>query len=191
MERPATSRARAFSLVEVIVVIVIMGVLAAVTIPRITGMAGRRVRATAESLADLLATAARRESLTSQQSIVGYRKDLHAISLSVLVATEGESSSAMWVEDRLAPSVNLGEAVIQAVEADGGAMDPMEWSFDFLPGVRRPGLAIVLSDPANRERWRVELPSGAAHAVVSQAEFSGLLDQSIDLDAAGAGSAAW
>jgi prepilin-type N-terminal cleavage/methylation domain-containing protein len=191
MKTRTASRARAFTIIEVIVVVVIMGVLAAVTIPRIGGMAGRRVRATAEAVADLLATAARRESLTSQQSVVTYSKELHTISLRMLVPDAADSSVAVWQEDRLAPPIDLGESVVQAVEADGGAMDPGLWSFEFLPGVRRPGLAIVLSDLGNRERWRVELPSGAAQAVVSQAEYSGLLDQSIDLDAAGAGSAAW
>lgn len=173
------------------VVIVIMAVLAALTIPRIAGMSGRRVRATAESLADLLATASRRTSLTSQQALVGFNKESNAVALSVLVPDEGSSSTATWREDRLAPAVLLDDSMIVAVEADGGAMDPGEWRFEFIPGVRRPNLAIVLSDAKNKERWRVELPSTADQAVVSPGEHGVLVDLSIDLDAAGVGSAAW
>lgn len=174
-----------------IVVIVIISVLAAATIPRITGMAGRRVRASAEQVADLLSAASRRTSLTSQQAMVGYNADLNAVSFSVLVADAGDSASASWQEDRLAPSVMLGDTIIVAVEADGGAMDPAAWRFEFVPGVRRPNLAIILSDANDRERWRVELPATTDQAVVSPGEHGVLADLSIDLDAAGVGSAAW
>jgi hypothetical protein len=183
---------RAFSTVEVIVVVVLIALLAVVTVPRLASMTGRQVRASAESLGDLLSMAARRESLSSQQVSVEYNETNHSIVLMALVPETMEGgSAAMWRVDRLAPPVSLGDSVISMVVADGATLDPRRWRVEFTPGVRRPAVAIALTGGNGKETWRVELPSLADHAVVNAGSEARVIEGAVDLDATGAGSAPW
>jgi prepilin-type N-terminal cleavage/methylation domain-containing protein len=180
-------RLRGFSLVEVIVVIVILAVVAAAAVPRLTAWSGRHVRAAALAAGDLLSAAARRETLAGQATCVIY--DAEGQRLVMLSLVRDENGGASWRQDHLAPMATLADVVIESVDADGAAMDPMRLRLDFTPGVRRPSYRLVLRD--GQERWAVELPSHADQAVVSAGTGLGLFDQSIDLDANGAGSATW
>ncbi len=183
---------RAFSLVEVVVVVVILAVVAGFAMPRVLNAGGRQVRAAAVSTGDLLSVAARREALTSQQVCVTYDEATHQIVLLSLVTESSEGGSpAFWRVDRLAPAVRLGDAVVAAVEADGAAMDPASFRLEFTPGVRRASYKVSLTDARAKEQWTIELPAHADQAVVGPGSGSGLFDHSIDLDAGGAGSAAW
>ena len=192
MIRIQSTRARAFTLVEVMVVVVILAVIAGFAMPRVLNASGRQARVSAQSLGDLLSIAARREALTSQAVCVSYDETAHRIVLYSLVTASSEGGSpASWQLDRLAPAVPLGNAVVAVVEADGAAMDPRQFRLEFTPGVRRPGYRVTLTDARGKEQWTVELPPHADQAVVGPGAGSGLFDHSIDLDAGGAGSAAW
>ncbi len=192
MSRRATSCRGGFSLVEVMVVIVILGVLAALVVPRVMTMGGRRAEVAALALGDLLSVAARREALTSQPVSVGYDSERNRVTLLALVTESSEAGArAAWREDRLAPPVQLGESVVASVEADGASMNTKNWRIEFSPGVRRPALGITVTDAKGVDRWRVELPAIADQAIVSRGEGKGMLGESIDLDAGGAGSTAW
>jgi hypothetical protein len=151
---------------------------------------GRQVRAAAEATGELLSVAARREALTSQQVCLAYDESGHRLVLLSLTPSE-DRSPGMWRVDRFAVPVSLGDAVVAVVEADGAAMDPRQFRLDFTPGVRRPGYRVTLTDARGKEQWTVELPPHADQAVVGPGAGSGLFDHSIDLDAGGAGSAAW
>jgi prepilin-type N-terminal cleavage/methylation domain-containing protein len=191
--RPANPRPRAFTLIEVLVVVVILVVLAGALVPRLASMGGREVRASAVAVGDLVSVAARRDALTSQRVALQFDADSGSLALMTMQTSSRDTGAPMtpeWHQDRLMPRVQLGDTIMQA-STDGVALDAKGWRVEFPQGGRRPALAIVLSDGAGKEHWRVDLPSIAAHAVVSSGNAQGMSDQTVDLDATGGGTAPW
>jgi prepilin-type N-terminal cleavage/methylation domain-containing protein len=188
-----TNRGRAFTIVELIVVVVILAVLAAAIGPRLAAMGGREVRASAMEVGDLVSVAARRDALTSQRVAIEFEGDKSRLVLMTMdVAPSGGGSPvAEWREDKLIPPVLLGNTKITDASTDGVALDARGWRVEFPQGGRRPALALILSDPKGKEHWRVELPSSAAHAAISPGNALGMSDQAVDLDAGGGGTSPW
>jgi len=188
-----TNRGRAFTIVELIVVVVILAVLAAAIGPRLAAMGGREVRASAMEVGDLVSVAARRDALTSQRVAIEFEGDKSRLVLMTMdVAPSGGGSPvAEWREDKLIPPVLLGNTKITDASTDGVALDARGWRVEFPQGGLRPALALILSDPKGKEHWRVELPSSAAHAAISPGNALGMSDQAVDLDAGGGGTSPW
>ena len=186
---PANPFRRAFTIIEVIVVAIILAVLAAAVAPRLVAMGGREVRASALAVGDLVSVAARRDTLTSQRVALEFDANNDSLVLMTMQAAD-DSGAVSWRPDKLMPGVVLGGTVMQA-SADGVALDAKGWRVEFPQGSRRPSLEIVLSDAKNKEHWRVNLPSIASHAAVSAGNAQGASDQSIDLDATGGGTSPW
>jgi hypothetical protein len=175
-------------------VAVILVVLAAAVGPRLAAMGGREVRANALAVGDLVSVAARRDALTSQRVAIEFQGEkgrLVLLAMDAVPAQGGGSASAEWREDRLIPAVQLGDTKITDALMDGVALDPRGWRVEFPQGGRRPSLELILSDAKNKEHWRVDLPSSAAHAAVSPGNALGMSDQAVDLDASGGGTSPW
>jgi prepilin-type N-terminal cleavage/methylation domain-containing protein len=183
---------RAFTIIEVIVVVVILAIMALAIAPRLAAMGGREVRASAMAVGDLVSVAARRDELTSQHVAIEFDAAQAQIRLLTMSSEVGDGSQEpAWVPDRIIPPVPLGDTRVTAASVDGVTLDPKGWRVEFAQGVRRPSLVLMLGDATGKESWRVELPSSAAHAVVSSGGDPGLSDQSVDLDAGGGGTAPW
>lgn len=189
--RPARRGGRAFSIVEIIVVVVILGVLIGAMAPRLVALTGREAEGAAGRVADLLSAAARRDLLTHQRLAIEF--DGSAARMRLLVLSEdGET----WREDRLTPAVNLGEVKVSRAMADSAALDPANWRVEFPQDQPRPALVIGLASARGSEAYRVELPARAARAVVRSGENPSArelaeLDGVVDLDAKGMGEQAW
>ena len=175
-----------FSIVEIIVVLVIMAVLAAAVVPRLAAMSGRQTRADAETVAELLSIAARRDELTSQRVALDYDADRSSLRLLTRRTDSGE-----WRQDPLAPDAQLNGSVVESVESEGVELDSRHFRIEFPQGSRRPSLSLVLTDDRKRESWRVSLSAGASRAALAPASSRVLPDGSIDLDAAGKAEEAW
>ena len=166
-------------------VVVILVVLAGAIGPRLAAMGGREVRASALSVGDLVSVAARRDALTSQRVALEYDGERSRF----VLMTVDAASPGVWREDKLMPPLDLGDTRLEA-SVDGVGLDAKGWRVEFPQGSRRPALQILLSDAKNKEHWRVELPSSAAHAAVSAGNSLGMSDQAVDLDAGG-GTSPW
>lgn len=193
MTHGQTNRGRGgFTIIEVIVVIVILGIVSTVVGVRMASMSRREAEAAAWGIGDVLSTAARRESLSSQLVAVSYSHETKKVVFQAMVAESSEGNARQrWQPDRLVPPVDLGDAEVEAVESDGALLNPGDWRIEFTPGVHRPTLGITVVDSRQRDRWRVELPSNADSAGVSHGLGHGLLSEAVDLDAGGAGSSPW
>jgi prepilin-type N-terminal cleavage/methylation domain-containing protein len=187
------SNPRAFTIVELIVVVVILAVLAAAVAPRLASMGGRETRASAMAVGDLVSVAARRDALTSQRVAIEFNGDKGRLVLMTVDSAPSGSGApqAEWREDRLIPPVLLGNSKITDALMDGVALDARAWRVEFPQGGRRPGLELILSDAKGTEHWRVDLPSSAAHAAISAGNALGMSDQAVDLDAGGGGTSPW
>lgn len=181
-------RTRAFTIVEMIVVVVILGVLAAAMGPRVAVFLGRGVRGTAEEVAGVMSAAARRDTFTSQRVAVEGDGEGGRVRLVVFDPASGE-----WREDNLVPAADLGSARLDRVMLDTASLDPANWRVEFPQSQPRGTLTVVVSDAAGRETFVVRLGARASRAVVTPGE-RGLHDDGagvIDLDATGRGDQAW
>src|SRR5262249_48867512 len=110
-------------MLEVIVTVVIIAILATAVLPRLAAMGGRETRASALAVGDLISTAARRDSLTSQRVAISFDSERTRLTLTTLVTSPDQGNVAEWREDRLIPAVDLGDTRLVDALADGVPMD--------------------------------------------------------------------
>ncbi|CAG1003630.1 hypothetical protein PHYC_03080 [Phycisphaerales bacterium] len=182
---------RAFTIVEVIVVVVILGILVGAMAPRLAALTGREAQAAAGRVANLLSAAATRDLLTHQRIAVEFDGEASRLRLLVL-SEDGE----MWKEDPLTPAVNLGEVKVTRATMESAMLDAMNWRVEFPQDQPRPALLLVLSGGRGGDTYRVEIASRASRAVVRAGENPSArevaeLDGVVDLDARGMGEQAW
>lgn len=198
---------RAFTLVEAIVVVVLLGVLAGLTAPRLFSNDDRRAETAVRSVSAVLGVIAQRETLGTVRMALVYDASLRTIGLERLeLPTDRDGrlvaltrrDSGQWRSDPLAPSVSINPARITMVRVDGEEIDARdEWRVEFVPGEPRPLIEIDMSSTfRGRERtWRVELLPYASEA--DRWSTSGANTrrteslQSQDLDAVGLSEIPW
>jgi len=189
--------ARAFSLIELIVVIIILGVLGGLIAPRMLNMGGRQTQADAQAVAEVLAIAARRDDQTNQPVAIDYDSERGSIALQVFGLGAGVQDGGLprWRTDRLAPPAVLRGSEVESVWMDGNELSKSKWRIEFSQRSRRPQVVILLHDPRHGDRWRIELAAGSSRPLVLPvgADSDGGSSQSgaIDLDAAGKGAEPW
>ncbi len=177
---------RAFSIIELIVVMVILAVLAAATLPRLISMTGRQGRADAEAVAELLSIAGRRDDATSQRVALDYDRDRSTIRLLTRRGDRGD-----WLPDLFSPPVELNGSRVESVQSDGVELDAAHWRIEFPQVTRRPTVTIVLADDSGKGSWRISLASGSTRATMGAATAGVAADGSVDLDAAGREEDPW
>ena len=184
---------RGFSLVELVTVVVILAVLAGLVTPRLISSDDRRARAEAESAADLLSAAARRDLFTSQRIAVEYdSRDgrLRVLTRRPLDAGSFGSADERWLEDPLAPSVQFQDLSIEEVMAAGARLDARRFRIEFPPAGTRPEVVLVLAD-SRGSKWTARL--GALHERAGITEGLGAAADTgwVDLDATGRREDPW
>lgn len=183
---------RAFTLIEVLVVVVLIALAAAVTLPRLTGNEGRAARLAVENVADLLTVFAHRESMGHSDIAVGYDPESRAVMLLRLVGDPLSSDNPPnWVIDRFEPPVHLPESIVIAeVREDGMAVDRGDWFIPALPGQGRPAIELVLV--TEEFTATIALPAhGVAARILWPGDSAASIRGAIDLDAAGRDQEVW
>lgn len=181
---------RAFSLVELIVVVVIVGILAGLIVPRVVGSSARRVRAAAEAAGEVLSLAARREGLSTQPMAIDY--DAETSRLRILTLSQDSRGDLQWVEAGASLAAQLGDTRVSAATADSNQLDTKKFRVEFPSNTRRPALVMTLEDQFGRDPYTVALsPWASAASVTAGRTAPDTMDQSIDLDATGKGEQAW
>ena len=183
-------RRRGFTLVEMMVVIAVLAVIMAMTLPRMIGREGRLLQLAADRVADLLTMYAQRESLSSRPAGIWHDRDTHRIVLLTLAIDDAmPDEPADWRPDRTVQPIQLPSNVDveRGVGAmiDGTIVDISQWPIATEPGKRRPRIEVSLYADDGRVKTIV-LP---AHALkpyhLDNADSVLASRQPIDLDAAG------
>jgi prepilin-type N-terminal cleavage/methylation domain-containing protein len=189
MPHAARPKAAAFTLIEVIIVVAIVAILAAMTVPRLLNQNRRRLQEATDGVSDLLIMFALRESLSDRPVGIWHDAERNWIVLMTLDRTEGDDGEpATWQQDHAVKPVKLPLIVptdgVQAF-ADGQPIDFSQWPVVTEPGRPRPDVEITLSTADGLLRTIV-LP---AHAISPYESETGHelveLRSPIDLDAEG------
>lgn len=196
----AGRRGRAFTLIELIVVIIMISILAGFIVPRIINTGKRQAEIEATEVARLLSVAARRSALAAEVVAVEYDGTGPRLSMVVLRNVDtGRGLKQAWVADPLTPPVELTAVNVVRAVGDGQVLGTAggRWWVDFDPSQPRPVLWLLVGDDraAESEGWQIELLPEETSASKrpatdpSRASLAGLLR--IDLDATNQGERAW
>jgi len=188
----------AFTMIEMIVVVLLIGIVGAIVVPRLVGSSSRRADQECEDVRRLISVAASRSALSGQTVLVRYDGAdgvMEALPQVEIETSEGTRSE--WKRDLMMPSVRLDALRFRRGTADAQALGSSGWSVMFTGGEPRPQLWLAFA-PVNAEEsagWQVEIlpeETGASRRRMNQmsrASGSGLYR--VDLDAAGQGERAW
>lgn len=190
---------RAFTLIEVIVVTVLMAMLAAVLLTRLSGAASREFDIATERVGDLLLMYAIRSEFADEP--VGITIDPNRNSLS-LVIRRGERDGVHngWLPDLSVREVRLPDFLpVLQMEflVDGDSVDPSDKPITNLPGQPRPGLEVTLHSNDSRLPRTVRLtltPCGLRplrQDSMRNEPMSSIPRTSIDLDTSGRWQEDW
>lgn len=173
-----------------IVVIAVLAVVMAMTVPRLAGRQGRVLQLAADRIADLMTMFAQREALSGRPVGIWHDADRHRIVLLILDIDEADPQEpAEWRPDRTVRPVPLPESVdVQrgvAAIVDGRPVDISQWPVATEPGKPRARVELSLFDDRGRVKT-VVLPSHALVPYLLDDRNAVLaLREPIDLDAAG------
>jgi prepilin-type N-terminal cleavage/methylation domain-containing protein len=211
----------AFTLIELILVIVLLGILASLTIPRFTGNEQRQAQNEVAAVETFLAAVAERDAFASEPIAITFdtqqgrrsgaagdsRSGSDAegvLSFSVRrILDPAKTDPPQWVSDPLIQPVTLSLLTLREAAADGQRLDSRAWRITLPQTEPRPAISLLLSmRPAGRLgtpplAWQVDLPAESLSPVRTALGASGashLLPpqtRTIDLDATGRGAQPW
>lgn len=180
-----------FTLLEMIVVVIVLGILASMTIPRLTGSRGREYELKVEQAADLMVMFAHRLSTSTKATGLQYDGSKRRLFLLTLV-TDDDNDESYWIDDPLSPPVTFPgwmEEDSVAIFTDGDFTDTTQWPLTTMPGENRP----IIEISVNWEE-RSSLIMLAPHAMAPSIWLDGDGTEPltpIDLDAAGRSREEW
>ena len=182
---------RGFTLLEMIIVVVILGIIASMAIPRLSGTRGREYELKVEQAADLMVMFAHRLTTSTKATGLQYDPSNRRLYLLTLIKDD-DNEESYWIDDPLAPPVIfpdwMNEDAISII-TDGDYADTSQWPLTTMPGENRPIIEILVE-------WedRSALIMLASHAMAPSVWLDGEGSEPltpIDLDAAGQTREEW
>jgi prepilin-type N-terminal cleavage/methylation domain-containing protein len=185
---------RGFTLIEVLVVVALIAIMAAVIVPRFSGNEQRQFQLAVDQVADLLTMYAQRES--SGSTSVGLEQDYGRNELLLVVLdidpTRRGAPSA-WMRDHNTRPVRLPKFMRPedvVVFADGEAVDISQWPLTNNVGQDRPSIEIAMYGP--RTSANLKLPPYAVAPIrTDDLRDSAGVRERVDLDASGRSREDW
>jgi len=188
---PVAAR-RAFTLIELIVVVVVLGIAAAAIVPKFTGTARQEADNAVDQVAELLRLFAYRQSLSAQQVALWRDGNDGRIHLLVMDSDPADPEALpAWRPDRFAAPVSLPMGVeLVEIQNNDQRVDPTEWTIASVPGGERPKIAIRIVGMGVDST--VALPQGSPSVVRVDADKPApFAREPIDLSRAGRDFEPW
>jgi prepilin-type N-terminal cleavage/methylation domain-containing protein len=191
--RDARAASRAFTLLEMIVVVVVLAILATLIVPRLTGNQKREFRVVVDKIGDLLTMYGQRQNLG--QKIVGIQHllDGNAVALIELDASDAAAGPGTWRIDPYVKPVRLPAFMTEydiEFYVDGDPVDASDWPLSSEPGQERPTIEIHLRSPEDTASLILQ-PHGVAPIIINGENSSGISRVPIDLDGEGRSREDW
>ncbi len=182
----------AFTMIELIVVIVMLGVLAGAVIPRMTRRSDREAEQNVRVLADLFSTAAARSAIAGQHVALWYDASGDGrmwMETSRAASASDFESNPVWAVDPIISEQRADRLTFVSGSLDGRTLDTRKWTIEMVPGQERGMAVATFRDREGTRTWSIVLPPGSLRAQVLEGETP--RDDSIDLDASGMGEVSW
>ncbi len=176
---------RAFTLVELLVTIVIVGLILGLAVPRVSALSGRGVAAEADAIAGLLSSAAGRSAVASQPLRVRAEANSVAVERRELEQS-GSREVWVWRRDPFMPSVELNRGWIVGAFANGLNTSGPPWIIEL-----GSETSVELTMSGSDIPVSITLMPGALRAVVVEGERAIEPPGRVDLDASGMGNSPW
>jgi prepilin-type N-terminal cleavage/methylation domain-containing protein len=187
-------RRRGFTLLEVIAVLTILAIMAAIVVPRLGGNERRQFRLAVDQVADLLTMYAQRHNLS--QKIVGITHDPRYNTIELMVLDNEDdplAPQAVWRPDTFVQPVKLPHFMLEtdvAILCDDRFIDTSDYPLSTEIGQERPSIQIVLRGAG--ETATITLPPyGVAPTIASTYGSSGYIRTKYDLDSTGRSREDW
>ncbi len=190
------SRIRGFTLVEVIVVVVILGIIAGLVGPRMMRRDSRKADQTVSRIASMFDAIARRTALSSDPMQLVFDDGANEFRVMSLIREEGFRQSwdrrVRWHVDPLIPPVELDELQLGEVMVDAMRVRERDWTVE-MGGTDVPvSVSIELEAESSGQIWRVVLDGASGRAIAgSEKDFDLMPVTLVDLDEAGKRDAPW
>lgn len=187
-----TLHSRAFTLIELVVVVVLTAIIAGIIVPRLMQTGEREARAEADALASLVGAAARRAGMATQRIALDYAEGrFQGVMLRSSDPESFNTADMVWAPDPFLPTLDLSHLTLVGATADGANLDDRGFRLE-LGATARPEVLMLLED-ARGQRWTILLSGDGAGAIVFDGEnlpesYAGRV---IDLDRSGRGMGSW
>ncbi len=190
---------RAFTLIEVIVVTVMVAMLAVVLVTRLTGAATREFDLATERVSDLLLMYAIRSEFADEPVGIRVNPDRNSVTLVIRRGTRDDAFDG-WTPDPSVPEVILPDFIQStdlAFHADGDPIDPSDRPLTSLPGQPRPRVDVLMRSghPRLSREVKLVLPPNAWRPVLSdtaRTEQNATISRTaVDLDTSGRWQEDW
>ena len=183
-----------FTLIELVVVVVLIAIIAAMVVPKLTGTTKRTFDLTVDRVADLLVMYAQRDHLARYPVGLTYDPEFGNLGLVVLTPPPDEATApSSWRPDVFVPDVTLPEIMdldALTVYADGESVDVRTWPLANVPGQPRPTIEVFLRSKDGEYDATLRLsPHGVAPKRLNRTYF--FAREPVDLDAVGRSQEDW
>ncbi len=183
---------RGFTLIELAVVLVIVGIVAGLTLPPMLTSDRRKAESVSRAVAALLTAAAQRDALGGERRLIEHDPESGILRLRVHRSIgAGRDAEAAWRDDPFVPRVRLDPCVIRSARVGTARFAAEPFVIALAPGTPRPDIEMTLAGPAGRT-WTASLPAWrATTSLAGPGSDPPPLARPIDLDAAGRSDMTW
>lgn len=189
-----TLRRRGFTLIEIIVVTVILVIVGAMVIPRMTGRSVVTAQLAAEQTASALAMFAYRSSLSAQPVALRRDPEFGTIEVWLLdVDPEQPDQPPRWRLDRFSKPLTLPAGIVLSqVRINEQPLETQEWQVVATPSMPRPRIELVVASEEGDDEIAVILEPRASAPYLAQAgRTTEIVRVPIDLDSQGRAKELW
>ena len=183
---------RAFTIIEVVIVVLVLAVLASVVIPRLGGVGRRTEKLTVDRVGNLLAAFSYRDSMASGSSAIEYDANQHSLILLLLRRDpQSDSEQEIWMRDVLSPVVMLPETIELKAFEDGEMLPNGDWALLTNMDGTRPKIEFQLVGENVNASLMLDPWAQTPSVVDENAPNAAILSDAIDLDAVGQDKDPW
>lgn len=186
---------RAFTLIELVVVMIVMSIIMAITLPRLGNTTGREMQNAADELADMLTMFAQHAATEHRPIAIWHDYERNWIVLLVMdIDPAAPDDPPQWQIDRFVQPIKLPDFVDKTTVfsmQDGEAVDFQRWPIATKPGQPRTEIQISFSDDTGLTKTLLLQSHALAPVQLDNAAQSSAIRLAIDLDATGRRQEDW